>query len=198
MNSLEGLKIGWALTGSHCTLEQYMEQMRKAIQEDGATVMPILSASVDGTDSRFGTAESWKKKMNDMGCAAPITKITTAEPIGPKKLCDVLVVAPCSGNTMAKLANGITDSSVLMAVKAHLRNERPVVLSIATNDALGFNAKNLGLLLNSKNIFMVPFGQDDPDKKPNSLLSDPQKIKDTILFALKGKQIQPLVLQYKS
>ena len=198
MNRLQEIKIGWGLTGSHCTLMQYMEQMAVLIREEGAAVTPILSESVRCTDSRFGKAADWQKMMREMGCAEPLTEIVTAEPIGPQKLCDVLLVGPCSGNTMAKLANAITDTPVLMAIKAHLRNCRPVVLGIASNDALGLNAKNLGLLLNSKNIFFVPFGQDDPVVKPNSLTSDTKLIADTIIFALKGKQIQPMVLQYNS
>ncbi|WP_227766565.1 dipicolinate synthase subunit B [Zhaonella formicivorans] len=185
-------KIGFAVTGSHCTLEKILSEVKRLVEE-GAEVTPILSENVQQTDTRFGEARLWTEKLVEITKKEPITSITEAEPIGPKGLLDVVLIAPCTGNTLAKLANGITDGTVLMAAKAHLRNQRPVVLAVSTNDGLGFNAKNIGLLLNSKNIYFVPFGQDDPVKKPGSLVAKMDKILDTVEGALAGKQIQPLL-----
>lgn len=192
--NLRGLKIGFALTGSHCTLAQGVAAMAR-LSGLGAEILPIISPAVQHDSSRFGSAAEWREKI----CRASaqdeiIDSIVAAEPIGPKGLLDVVVIAPCSGNTLAKLANGITDSAVLMAAKAHLRNQRPVVLAIATNDGLGFNAKNIGLLLHSKLIYFVPFGQDDAQGKPNSLIADMVQIPQTVVAALAGKQIQPLLI----
>ncbi|AQS59322.1 dipicolinate synthase subunit B [Desulforamulus ferrireducens] len=191
---LQGIKIGFALTGSHCTLAEVMPRIQELVDQ-GAEVFPIVSHSVDTMDTYFGTAEKWRQQLREICGKEPINTITGAEPVGPKKLVDVVIIAPCTGNTLAKLANGITDSPVLMAAKAHLRNQRPVVLAISTNDGLGINAKNIGLLLNTKNIYMVPFGQDSPTGKPNSLKSRMDLIMDTILHALQGKQIQPILIQ---
>lgn len=190
---LQNLTIGMAVAGSHCTIAKILPEVKRLVDE-GAKVIPILSESVQNTDTRFGEAKYWKEKLVEITGQEPIESITGAEPIGPKKLLDILLIAPCTGNTLAKLANGITDSTVLMSAKAQLRNQRPVVLAIATNDGLGFNAKNIGLLLNSKNIYFVPFGQDDPEHKPNSLVAKMDKILDTILGALAGKQIQPVLV----
>ncbi len=192
---LKDKTVGFAVTGSHCTLQEALSQVEKFLTE-GAKVVPIISDAVDQDDTRFGTAESWKKFLKNKCQMDPISSIPTAEPIGPQKLLDVMVVAPCTGNTLAKLANGITDSPVLMAVKAHLRNQRPVVLAISTNDGLGMNAKNIGLLLNMKNIFMVPFGQDNPKAKANSLVSHMSLLLDTTVEALQGKQYQPVLIDY--
>lgn len=193
---LMGKKIGIALTGSHCTLEKVMEEIEKLIREEGADIYPIISDSVNTTDTRFGTAAHWKGTLEKITNKKVITSIAEAEPIGPKKLLDALVIAPCTGNTMAKLAHGITDSTVLMAAKATLRNQKPVILAISTNDGLGFGACNLGILLNTKNIYLVPFGQDNPLGKNNSLVAHMDKIADTVLASLEGRQIQPVLLPY--
>ncbi|WP_027718231.1 dipicolinate synthase subunit B [Desulfovirgula thermocuniculi] len=190
---LQGVRVGFALTGSHCTLDEVMVEVERLVKE-GAEVYPIISSSVDSTDTKYGPASKWKTLLEGITGRLPINTIVGAEPIGPGKLFDVVVVAPCTGNTLAKLANGITDGPVLMAVKAHLRNLRPVVLAISTNDGLGMNAKNLGLLLNTKNIYLVPFGQDNPQEKPNSLKAKMDLILDTVLCALQGKQIQPVLI----
>lgn len=192
---LKDKRIGFAVTGSHCTLKEALAQVDVFIKE-GATVVPIISKTVAEDDTRFGTAEQWKEFLRKTCQKEPINSITDAEPIGPQRLLDVLVVAPCTGNTLAKLANGITDGPVLMAIKAHLRNQRPVVLAIATNDGLGMNAKNIGLLLNMKNIYMVPFGQDNPKAKENSLVAHMDLLLDTTLEALKGRQYQPVLIDY--
>lgn len=189
---LKGINVGLALTGSHCTLEEIMPRIQELVDQ-GADVYPIVSYAVDTLDTRFGTAQKWKDTLKEITGKEPINSMAGAEPVGPKQLVDVIVIAPCTGNTMAKLANGITDTPVLMAAKAHLRNLRPLVLAISTNDGLGMNAKNLGLLLNTKNVYMVPFGQDSPTGKPNSLKSRMDLILDTIEHALQGKQIQPLL-----
>lgn len=160
----------------------------------GAEVLPIVSSEVATTDTRFGPASFWRSQLKAITGREPISTIEEAEPIGPQGLIDVLVIAPCTGNTLAKLANGITDSSVLMAAKANLRNQRPVVLAISTNDGLGMNAKNIGSLLNTRNIYFVPFGQDQPLLKPNSLSAKFDLILETILAALQGRQLQPLVV----
>ncbi|GAB6157572.1 dipicolinate synthase subunit B [Desulfotomaculum varum] len=191
---LKGIRIGFALTGSHCTLDEVMPKIQELVDQ-GAEVLPIVSYAVDTIDTRFGTVQKWRDLLKQITGKEPINSISGAEPVGPNKLVDVVVIAPCTGNTMAKLANGITDTPVLMAAKAHLRNQRPVVLAISTNDGLGINAKNLGLLLNTKNVYMVPFGQDSPTGKPNSLKSRMDLIIDTIELALQGKQIQPVLVQ---
>lgn len=192
---LKGLKVGFALTGSFCTLNEVVEQMKVIIQE-GAEVIPIITREVATTDTRFGTAAYWKDLLKTITGNEVVDTIVGAEPIGPGRMLDILVVAPCTGNTMAKLANAITDGPVLMAIKAQLRNQRPVVLAISTNDGLGMNARNLGVLLNSKNVYMVPFGQDSPAGKPNSLVAKIDLLLDTILYALEGKQIQPVLISY--
>lgn len=192
---LKGIRIGFALTGSHCCLDQVLPQVRNLVNE-GAEIFPIISSSVDTTDTRYGTSEKWKGMLSSFTGRRILKTITEVEDIGPKKLFDIMVVAPCTGNTLAKIANGITDGAVLMSVKAHLRNQRPVVLGISTNDGLGLNAKNIGLLLNVKNIYMVPFGQDNPVGKPNSLIAKWDLVTDTVLEALKGKQYQPVLTFY--
>ncbi|MCL5780431.1 MAG: dipicolinate synthase subunit B [Firmicutes bacterium] len=191
---LKGIRIGFALTGSHCTLDEIMPKIQELVNE-GAEVFPIVSYAVDKIDTRFGTAQKWRDLLKQITDKEPINTVSGAEPVGPKQLVDVVVIAPCTGNTMAKLANGITDTPVLMAAKAHLRNQKPVILGISTNDGLGMNAKNLGLLLNTKNVYMVPFGQDSPTGKPNSLKSRMDLIIDTIEQALQGKQIQPILVR---
>lgn len=188
-----GLRVGIAITGSSCNFEKVFPQIEKLV-ELGADLFPIISPAVDTFDTRFGTAEEWKNKLKNITGKELIRTIVEAEPVGPKLNLDILLVAPCTGNTLAKLSNAITDTSVTMACKAHLRNHKPLVLAIASNDFLGANAKNLGSLLNTKNIFFVPFGQDDPFKKPNSMISNFELIPETIEAALGGKQLQPLLL----
>ena len=161
---LAGLKIGVAFTGSFCTYDEVMEEL-KALKKEGAKLYPILSFQAQNIDSRFGTANDFRETIEDICERKVIDSIETAEPIGPKGFLDLLIIMPCTGNTIAKLANGITDSPVLMAAKAHLRNEKPLLVAIATNDALSMNLKNIGLLMNIKNIYFVPFGQDAPLKK---------------------------------
>ncbi|AGB40694.1 dipicolinic acid synthetase, B subunit [Halobacteroides halobius DSM 5150] len=193
---LAGKKVGFALTGSHCTLAKVIPTMEKLVGA-GADVYPIISKSVQENDTRFGTAKEWRKEVVEITGNQPITTIPEAEPIGPQKLFDILVVAPCTGNTLAKIANGITDTPVTMAVKAQLRNSRPVVLAVATNDALGNNGKNIGMILNTPHIYFVPLGQDNPIGKPNSLVARMDLIVDTARYALEGKQLQPVIIEYK-
>lgn len=193
--NLNGIRLGFVVTGSHCTMKSILTEITKLVKE-GADVYPVVSYSISTTDTRFGKASEFCDKLKEITGHEPIKTIVDAEPIGPNKLFDVLVVAPCTGNTLAKLANGITDTPALMAIKAHLRNQRPVVIAVSTNDGLGLNAKNIATLLNTKHIFLVPFGQDNPVEKPNSLVARLDKIRDTICLALEGKQIQPVIIQY--
>lgn len=192
---LKGIRVGFALTGSHCCLDDVLPQVRHLVDE-GAEILTVISHVVDTIDTKYGTNDKWKRGLKEITGREPIVAMVDAEPIGPQKLLDVLVVAPCTGNTLAKLANGITDGTVLMSIKAQLRNQRPVVLAISTNDGLGMNAKNIGLILNVKNIYLVPFGQDNPTGKPNSIMAKWDLIADTILEALKGKQYQPVLVSY--
>ncbi len=186
------VKIGFALTGSFCTFDKVIRELEKLTEMYDVT--PIMSPAAFSTDTRFGSAESFREKVSRICNKEIITTISQAEPIGPKKLFDALIIAPCTGNTIAKLASSITDTSVTMAAKAHLRNERPLIIAPSTNDGLGANAKNLGLLLNTKNIYFVPFGQDDPIKKHKSLVSDFTQMLPTIEEALNERQIQPILL----
>lgn len=190
---LKGKKIGFALTGSHCTLKDIMPVLER-IKEEGAELFPVISPSVDETDTRFGEAIEWKTRLVKITGNKLINSIPGVEPFGPENMLDAYIIAPCTGNTLAKLACGITDTAVLMGAKAQLRNQKPVILSISTNDGLGLNAKNIGLLLNTKNIYIVPFGQDSPYTKPNSLMSKPELILPTLLAALEKRQLQPVLL----
>ena len=194
---LKGVKVGFALTGSHCCLNDVVPQLRILVNE-GAEIFPIISHAVDTTDTKFGASKKWKKEIKDITGRDASTRMVEIEPIGSQKLLDVLLVAPCTGNTLAKLANGITDGTVLFSIKAQLRNQRPVILGISTNDGLSMNAKNLGLLLNVKNLYMVPFGQDNPTSKPNSLMAKWDLITETIIEAMRGKQYQPVLVGYHS
>jgi dipicolinate synthase subunit B len=187
------LKIGFGITGSHCTIAQVLPVMQ-LLKDEGAKVIPILSQAVLANDTRYGTVEELLRKIIDITGETPLVSLVDVEPIGPKQLLDVVVVAPCTGNTLAKLSLGVTDSSVLLACKAELRNNRPVVIAISTNDGLSANAKNLGLLLNRKNIFFVPFGQDAPQTKQASLIAKMSLLPETILEALQNRQIQPLLV----
>lgn len=197
MPALSDKKIGFAMTGSHCTLESIFRHLEKMIGM-GAEIFPIISPSVQTTDTRFGRASAWSERLTLMTGKQPACTIVEAEPIGPQKLLDILLIAPCTGNTMAKLANGVTDNVVLMAAKAHLRNCRPLLLAISTNDGLGLNAKNLAVLINAKNIFLVPFGQDSPQQKPHSLVAINELIIPALLAALEGKQLQPLLVMQET
>jgi len=194
---LTGKSIGFAVTGSYCTLDKVMPQVKKLV-DAGADVYPIVSPAIKNENSRFGNKEKWLNQLTQYTNKEIISTINESEPIGPKGYLDVVLVAPCTGNTLAKFANGIVDTSVLMAIKAQLRNMGPVVLAISTNDALGINAKNIGLLLAIKNVYFVPFGQDDPFKKKNSAMAHMDLIPETISEALEGHQIQPLLREYNS
>ena len=187
------VRVGFAFCGSFCTFSQAMAALGRVRARYG-DVTPIVSEASAVTDTRFGRAHDFLAEMERI-CGKPvIDSIARAEPIGPKGLLDVLVICPCTGNTLAKLANGITDTAVTMAAKAHLRNGRPVVLCPATNDGLAASARNIGALLDKKNVYFVPFRQDDPAKKPTSLVADFSKVEDTIDAALAGRQLQPVLL----
>lgn len=190
--SLKGKKIGVAFTGSFCTYRNVFAELQK-LSDEGAEIQTIFSDSSQQISSRFGSPEEFIEKARTVTGFEPILTISQAEPIGPKSLLDILVIIPCTGNTIAKLANGITDTPVLMAAKAHLRNDKPLLLSISTNDALGMNMKNIGLLLNAKNIYFVPFGQDNPEKKPNSMIAHTELLIPSIEAALLKKQYQPVI-----
>ena len=190
--SLSGKKIGVAITGSFCTYEKVFEELQK-LTEEVAFVQTIFSDAAKSIDSRFGKAEDFIKKAEKITGNPPIMTISDAEPIGPGSLLDILVILPCTGNTIAKLANGITDTPVLMAAKAHLRNNKPLLISVSTNDALGMNMKNIGLLLNAKNIYFIPFGQDNPHKKPNSMIAHTNLLLPSLKAALEGRQYQPVI-----
>ena len=190
---MKDIRVGFAMCGSFCTHRQVLAQMEK-LCGTYASVIPILSENCRRTDTRFGTAEELAAEVRRLTGRAPLDSVAAAEPIGPKALLDVLVIAPCTGNTLAKLANGVTDTAVTMAAKAHLRSGRPVVIAKATNDGLSAAARNMGELLVRKNYYFVPFGQDDPEKKPCSLMADFSRIGETIDAALEGRQHQPILL----
>ena len=187
------ITIGFAMTGSYCTFKKIFPQI-EALVNNGYNVIPIVSDNVLSTDTRFGRADDHLSKLFNLTNNQVISSIPMAEPIGPKKLLDLLVIAPCTGNTIAKLANGIADTTVTLATKSHLRNHRPVVIAVSTNDGLGANASNIGTLLARKHIYMVPFGQDDCKEKENSLVAHFDQILPTIELALKKKQIQPVLI----
>ena len=186
------MNIGFALCGSFCTFSRVFAAMEQLSQDH--SLLPIFSHTAYTVDSRFGTAREHIQRAAEICGKAPLHSLVQVEPIGPKKLLDVLVIAPCTGNTLAKLAHGISDGPVTMAAKSHLRNGRPVVLAVSTNDALSGSAENIGKLLNRKHIYFVPFGQDDPENKPNSMVADFGKISDTVLSAVQGQQLQPILL----
>jgi len=185
--------IGFGLTGSYCTFSKVIPQMENLVMQ-GYRVIPILSEHTASCDTRFGTAESHKETIRKITGEEILSSLPQVEPIGPKRLLDLLVIAPCTGNTIAKLANGIADTAITLAAKSHLRNNRPVVLAVSTNDGLGANARNIGVLLARKHIFMVPFGQDDCKEKENSLVAHFDLIAPTIASALEGKQLQPVLV----
>ena len=194
MNEHAPVRVGFAMTGSFCTFSQVIDQMEQMAQQTGWQLYPILSPNAYETDTRFGSAQQFRRRIEEI-CGREIWHtLTQTEPIGPKKLLDVLLVAPCTGNTLAKLARGVADSTVTLACKAHLRNERPIVLAISSNDALAGNAASLGKLLARRYFYFVPFGQDSPTKKPASLVADFTKLPETVDLALQGKQLQPMLL----
>ncbi|MEW9667690.1 dipicolinate synthase subunit B [Ammoniphilus sp. 3BR4] len=191
---LAGKTIGFGVTGSHCTLEEIMPQIKRLVDE-GANVIPIITHTVASTDTYFGNAADWKKQLYDITGNDIVSTIVDAEPLGPKRPLDVMVIAPMTGGSTSKLANALTDSPVLMAAKATMRNHRPVVLAISTNDGLGLNMANIAKLMAAKDIYFVPFGQDAPEKKPKSLVARMELIKETCEMALEGKQLQPVIVE---
>lgn len=190
---ISGCNIGFAITGSFCTFDKILPQI-KVLVDEGARVIPIFSYNAYSFDTRFAKSNEFVNKVRELTGEKGITTIQEAEPIGPSGMLDVMVIAPCTGNTAAKLCNGITDTPVLMAAKAHMRNNRPLVISISTNDALGINFQNIGKLMIMKNIYFVPFGQDNYKTKPNSMVADVEKLKDTIIMAGSGMQLQPVII----
>lgn len=190
---LEDKKIGYAFTGSFCTFRKSIEALKKVI-EAGGLVTPIMSFNSYYMDTKFGKSDDFIKEIEEITGNKIIHTIQDAEPIGPKKLFDILIIAPCSGNTISKLANDIIDTPVTMATKSHLRNERPVVIAISTNNGLAGNAMNFGKLLNTRNYYFVPFKQDNPITKPRSIVFDPEYIVKTLEYALDKEQIQPILL----
>ena len=184
--------IGFAMTGSFCTFERVLKQM-EALVRRGYEVLPVLSFNAGTLDTRFMTAEHLRARIVEITGNEPIDTLAGAEPIGPKKMTDVFLIAPATGNSLAKLAAGIYDTPVLLGAKSHLRNDRPLVLAVSTNDGLGAAAQNIGRLLNARSIYFVPFGQDDPVKKPRSLVADFSQIPRTIAAALSGVQMQPML-----
>lgn len=190
---MENITVGYAFCGSFCTISNSLQQLEK-LAKHNIKIIPIMSEIVYSTDTRFGKANDLIEKVEELCAHKIIHDIPAAEPIGPKNLLDIIVVSPCTGNTAAKIALGITDTPVTMAVKAHLRNNKPVVLGLATNDALGASAKNIGLLHNTKNVYFVPYRQDDPFGKNNSLVCDFSMLIPTIEHAIEGKQIQPQII----
>lgn len=184
--------IGFAITGSFCTFEK-IKKVIKQLTEEGHRVIPIFSHKAQQMDSRFGAAAEFIEEIQKITGEQGIFTIPEAEPIGPRGYLDILIIAPCTGNTMAKLCAGITDSPVLMAAKAHMRNEKPLVIFVSTNDALGANMKNIGELMKTKGIYFVPFGQDDYQKKPKSMVAHVELIPATIREAVAGKQLQPVI-----
>jgi dipicolinate synthase subunit B len=186
------MTIGFAMCGSFCTFHQVfpvMEELAKTYR-----IVPIFSQASYCIDSRFGTAQDHIRRAFDICGVNPLRTIEEAEPIGPQKLLDALVIAPCTGNTLAKLAHSIADTPVTMAAKSHLRNGRPILLAVSTNDALGGAAENIGKLLGRRHYYFVPFGQDDPQQKPTSMVADFARIPQALELALSGKQIQPILL----
>ena len=186
------MTVGFAMCGSFCTFDKVFPVMKKLAEEH--TVIPIFSFASASIDSRFGAADDHRETAFRICSRKPLETIAEAEPIGPKKLLDALIVAPCTGNTLAKLAHSIADTPVTMAVKSHLRNGRPVIIAVSTNDALAGAAENIGKLLARKHYYFVPFRQDDPRQKPTSMVADFELIPQTLEAAIEGSQIQPIIL----
>ncbi len=190
---MDKITVGFALCGSFCTFEKAVAEI-KELKKSGANIIPLMSFNAYNTDTRFGKAIDFIKRIEEVCENKIIATIYDAEPIGPKKILDILVIEPCTGNTLAKLANGIADTPVTLAAKSHLRNERPLVIAVSTNDALSNAAKNIGHLLNYKNIYFVPMKQDDAVNKPRSVVADFSKTNETVKLALDGKQIQSIYI----
>lgn len=193
MEDLKGIKIGYAICGSFCTFRRTIDEMKELLAL-GAELFPIMSDNAYSLDTRFGKAADFVAEIEALCGRSVIHTIPEAEPIGPQKLFDVLVISPCTGNTLAKLASGVTDTAVPLAAKAHLRNARPLVIGVSTNDALAAASKNIGLLMNCKNVYFIPMSQDDPVKKPNSMVVHFDKTPEAIGYALEKKQVQPMYL----
>lgn len=185
-------KIGFAMCGSFCTFENTLKALEE-LTKTGAEIIPIMSETAYSTDTRFGKSGYFIERIEKITGNKILHTVFETEPIGPKKLLDALVIMPCTGNTLAKLSNAIADSSVTLAAKAHLRNKRPLIIAVSTNDGLGAAAENIGRLLFRKHCFFVPFGQDDCVNKPNSLIADFTQLNDTIASALDNKQLQPIL-----
>ena len=183
--------IGYALCGSFCTHKRSVDILRK-LKEKGYDIQPVLSENAYSTDTHFGTAEALRSELEDICQREIIHTIREAEPLGPRIRLEALVICPCTGNTLAKIANGITDTAVTMAAKAHLRSDRPLVIALASNDALSANLKNVGALLQKKHVYFVPMEQDDPEKKPHSLVADFSLVPDALEMALTGRQMQKI------
>lgn len=191
--NLKDKNIGFILTGSFCMFKTTLEQI-KSIKKEGANIIPIMSYNAYNLDSKFGKVQDFIDEIENITENKIINTIQDAEPIGPKGLTDIMLIEPCSGNTIAKLANGITDTPAIMAAKSHLRNEKPIVIAISTNDALSGSAENIGKLLNRRHFYFVPFRQDNPITKPRSLVFDAKYTITTLEEALDGKQIQPILI----
>lgn len=188
------LNIGFAICGSFCTFKKAIETM-KGLKEKGHNIIPIMSYNAFSTDTRFGKAEAFRTEIEEICENSVISTLSDAEPIGPKKILDILLIEPCTGNTLAKLSSGIADTPVTLAAKSHLRNGRPVLIAVSTNDALAGASKNIGNLMNYKNIYFVPMRQDDYINKPTSVIADFSLTEEAILSAVNGKQLQPVIIQ---
>ncbi|WP_257351490.1 dipicolinate synthase subunit B [Pseudalkalibacillus decolorationis] len=193
--NIKGKHIGFGLTGSHCTYDAVAPQIQ-SLMDSGAKVTPFVTFTVKNTTTRFGAGEDWIKRIEELTGTEVVDSIVKAEPFGPKTPLDCMVIAPLTGNSISKFANAMTDSPVLMAAKATMRNLNPVVLGISTNDGLGLNGGNIMRLMGSKNIYFIPYGQDDPHNKPNSLVAQMDLLKETVETALDGRQIQPVLRIY--
>ena len=193
-DSSHKVRVGFAITGSFCTFSTVIEQLKQLAAQPDWEITPIMSPNAYSTDTRFGSAEHFREQMTQICSHDILHTIAQTEPIGPKKLLDLLIVAPCTGNTLGKLANGITDTCVTLAVKAHLRNARPVLLAVSTNDALANSAQNIGSLFNSKHIFFVPMRQDNAQDKPTSIVADFSQLLPAAKAALNAKQLHPVLL----
>ncbi len=189
---LSNCNIGYGITGSFCTFSKTRKEIIR-LTGMGANVIPIFSYQAQSCDTRFGNAKEFVEEICEITGNEGIRTMQQAEPIGPNNFLDIMVIAPCTGNSAAKIANGITDTPVLMASKAHMRNGKPLVIAISTNDALGINFKTIGTLMNMKNIYFVPFNQDNFKSKPNSMVAKMELLADTIMLAMQGRQIQPVI-----
>lgn len=189
---MNNITVGFALCGSFCTFSQVIKEM-EILKQKGYEIVPIMSFNAFSIDTRFGNAKEHIERIEDICKRKIIATIPDAEPIGPKKLLDILLIEPCTGNTLSKLANGISDTPVTLAAKSHMRNSRPLLIALSTNDALSGSAANIGKLMNTNNVFFVPFRQDLPEGKPRSMISDFSRTEDSIICALKKEQLQPIV-----